>query len=313
MNIFTIPATRSLSTKAVVSQADTDFQRACIENLVTKLQADWADYQQCPGGQVQQQLSEATTQLTTELQAITKLATASLPAPEQKALQRISDFALASQMQLQEIRGYLATTGSAPTLSATIPAMELPARKQSFISLKSNGLGEGYRRELECRALLQADGLTLTKVRGDGNCGLRAICMGVFPEAVEDTRIVTLRAELVATMRTEMLKEVRDGTRDGLIATLVNTQLSQEAQRAAVNTYCDRMAKAGTWIGERELRILSLHILKRPIWVYRPDNLRLNNEGRLEPYGLCKHGQDQFPTQAPVRLYHSSSHYQLLS
>lgn len=299
MDISAFSTSSSLPVKTVVSQSDKDLHQARIDSLVTKLQADWAAYQQCPGGQVQEQLFEATTQLTKELQTIT--------------MPQISDFALASNMQLQEIRDYLATTGSAPTLSATIPARELPARKRAFISDKSDGLGSAYRRELECRALLRADGLTLTNVNGDGNCGLRAICLGAFPEAVENTRIASLRAELVTAMRTEMRKEIDKGDQNGLVATLVSTQLPKKDQEAAVEAYCNRMAKAGTWIGERELRVLSLHILKRPIWVYRPDSLRLNAAGSLEPYSLCQYGQEPFPNKTPLRLYHSSSHYQLLS
>lgn len=279
-----------------------------IESLVTGLQKQWGDYQAAPNGELQERLKQSTEELKKEIQTTRHLAE-SLTGPQKKLLEERANYAVACEAQLGEIQQHLGV--ARPNQEVAIPAAELQKRKADFVRGSSpTTLFDSFRRDTLCADLLKADGLEIVDVPGDGNCGIHAIVEIAYPEATDKAhKAQTLRADMVGEMRKTMLAEVQNQVKDGMVATLTDTNTSAEKQQQVVNDYCDHMARNGTWIGERELQIFS-RLLKRPLFVYKPNNLKINDKGHLEPWDLHKHNASA--SGDPIRVLHSASHYRAL-
>lgn len=286
-------------------EAQKQLIRAADETIST-LQKLWENYQNSLNPAQETEIAKTTQYLAVQLKA--KITDPSLI--KQRQIQ--SDFLLACQEQLGQMKGYSYQAKTAP-----ISEKDLPKRKEAFASKKAplpSNLAESYRyhfgRRQEAIDLLAADGLEKHNVPGDGSCGIHSIVRSLNPTATVQ-RATELRAELIEKMRTLLMAEVEKGTGYKYLAFLGYASYTKQGQTAAVNDYCKRMSSTRAWIGQVELCILS-EILERPIWVYRTDNLKVDEQTqKLVPQNEYRYGTEQ--TKEPILLWHDSGHYQYLA
>lgn len=240
---------------------------------------------------------------TTTLRKLTKELTSGLKdlsEPEQRQLTEWSDYAFASQKQVS-----YALASKTPISAVALGELRDNARTRTSrqFALNDNrywtGAGAEINRDLEARTLLTSQGRRIIDVPRDGNCGPSAIAMGAYPQAPMKETATKLRADMVAKLRPR-LADRRD----------LGQFIIEDP-----NAYCDRMAISGppgTWIDQPELKVFAEDILKRPIWVYRPDNMSVNEKtGVLEPTVDYKYGPRNTDAE-PIRLYFFHNHYQLI-
>lgn len=148
----------------------------------------------------------------------------------------------------------------------------------------------------------------LTNVLGDGNCLLRSISHYV------GTSYQDLRKNLSELMKRKLAEEKQhpyNAANLRILPTLVTTEnpTKEEIDKAA-DDYIKRISTDCEWLGDFELPFLP-ELFKRPIWVVRTNNLKMNEHGHNLPYHEYRYGEDQYPTAKPIIIYHNSGHYQV--
>jgi hypothetical protein len=150
----------------------------------------------------------------------------------------------------------------------------------------------------------------LRNVPGDGNCGIHAVLTTVNPEMNTREVVHLVRGDMVQRMRSAFHDEIDNQWEAVLrnetqyLPTLGEHHGSKATARRLADAYCERIARDGAWIGERELPFLS-QVIGKSIEVYNPQLLR--GKEKLEN-GVVRHGQ----FKESVAIFHDASHYQAL-
>lgn len=144
----------------------------------------------------------------------------------------------------------------------------------------------------------------LVNVKGDGNCGLRAVIRAMDPSissADEDSLAEKLRAKLVAELRWNQSTYMHFVDDNG------------KPQAEAFEDYCKEMERSGTYLGNLEMQALS-RVTGRQIQILSPDRPIFNKwTKRIAPHDEQSFGaRHWFGFGKPLTIYFdpSAQHYQ---
>jgi hypothetical protein len=168
-------------------------------------------------------------------------------------------------------------------------AVDLPAEMAKLCAVP-----EGTEKNARYRELIETR-FQVENVRGDGNCGLRAIVCSLYPNysaEQEDEAIAGMRQRMVDYMRRHRrhFEPFIDGDFDDYLA---------------------HMARSRTWIGNPELRALS-QCEGINIQVFSAAAPQLDWRGRMEAAPNERFNAGGLLPHRTARIYFESAHYQAL-
>lgn len=298
------PLSNSLHILTDRSVPEIQGEMAAFDSRLQGIWKAWRDFQLNPSnGKLARKISQDIEGLKTQTIAITatvkevvknkKAIPLEIPAGVENqvlnALRINEDFILATELQLKELQGY---QKQKPQRN---PFFAKPLTPQKFNKLsqpKAEASTEkeriqAFEYDMAFRQLLSQQGLEVRAIKGDGNCGLRAIARACYPTEEENQAQARLRQLMAEQMKDDFLTKIGEGV-----------------------DYRDRMARDKAWIGEAEVAILA-DIVKRPIWIWDPASVDVRG-GKLDP--RQKYGQEKHGDKEPIHLYYLSysKHFNLL-
>ncbi len=164
---------------------------------------------------------------------------------------------------------------------------------------------------------LLCEDYTLQDVKGDGNCGIRAVLAGIDPAMNNTAEVHLVRGEMVSRMKTAMYDEIDNHWNEVLNGTaryvpiLGEHEGDKSVARKMVDSYCEYMGRHGEWIGELELPFLA-QTVDRSIVVYDPHKVEISTAGNSKKLVLNESMLRYGNSDKEVAIYHDVAHYQSL-